>query len=233
MAVNNSNTLERLRSKIASGKVSVETKANRNSMTATDTSAIENRIRRNINLKSYLDRVDNGEVLEREEIDDMRKSRGFSYKDYLERKRQKELEEKQQRERWYAETPMQKEMAGFLARDLQNKAYKDTLERVGRSLKYAEAQEQETGAERKSAYDAYSTSLSDHLQSSFAPRASLEDELLGNKSQSVFAPQKTMQQEVLDAYDRQIAESDNPVAALVRNGLGVAQNTRQWKGRWR
>ena len=65
MAVNNSNTLERLRSKIASGKVSVETKANRNSMTATDTSAIENRIRRNINLRSYLDRVENGEVLER------------------------------------------------------------------------------------------------------------------------------------------------------------------------
>ena len=126
---------------------------------------------------------------------------------------------------WYAETPMQKEMAGFLARDLQNKAYSDALERVGRSLKYAEAQEQETGAERKSAYDAYSPLLSERLQSSFAPRASLEDELLGNKSQSVFSPKKTMQQEVLDAYDRQISESDSPVAALVRNGLGVAQNT--------
>lgn len=131
------------------------------------------------------------------------------------------------RRQWYAETPMQKEMAGFLSRDLQNKAYSDALERVGRSLKYAEAQEQETGAERKSAYDAYSPLLSERLQSSFAPRASLEDELLGNKSQnrSVFSPQKTMQQEVLDAYDRQIAESDNPVAALVRNGLGVTQNT--------
>lgn len=224
MAVNNSNTLERLRSKIASGKVSVETKTNRNSMTATDTSAIENRIRRNINLKSYLDRVGNGEVLEREEIDDMRKSRNTEYyRQYEERRK----EEERKRRQWYAETPMQKEMAGFLEKNLREKAYDDAIKAVSSSLDTAKEQEQETGTRRKSAYDAYSTSLSERLQSSFAPRASLEDELLGNKRQrqSVFSPKKTMQQEVLDAYDRQIAESDNPVAALVRNGLGVAQNT--------
>ena len=224
MAVNNSNTLERLRSKIASGKVNVETKTNRNSMTATDTSAIENRIRRNINLKSYLDRVDNGEVLEREEIDDMRKSRNTEYyRQYEERRK----EEERKRRQWYAETPMQKEMEGFLEKNLREKAYDDAIKAVSSSLDTAKEQEQESGARRKSAYDAYSPLLSERLQSSFAPRASLEDELLGNKSQnrSVFSPKKTMQQEVLDAYDRKIAESDSPIAALARNGLGVAQNT--------
>lgn len=130
-----------------------------------------------------------------------------------------------QKRQWYAETPMQKEMAGFLSRDLQKKAYSDALERVGTYLKYAEAQEEETGIERRSAYDAYSPLLSERLQSSFASRASIEDELLGNKSQSVFSPKKTMQQEVLDAYDQKILESNSPLSTLVRNGLGVTQNT--------
>lgn len=224
MAVNNSTTLERLRSKIASGKVSVETKANRNSMTATDTSAIENRIRRNINLKSYLDRVDNGEVLEREEIDDMRKSRNTEYyRQYEERRK----EEERKRRQWYAETPMQKEMAGFLEKNLQEKAYDDAIKAVSSSLDTAKEQEQETGARRKSAYDAYSPLLSERLQSSFAPRASLEDELLGNQSsnKSLFSQTPSMEQEVLDAYDRKISEGSNPTAALVRNGLGVSSNT--------
>ena len=224
MAVNNSNTLERLRSKIASGKVSVETKTNRNSMTATDTSAIENRIRRNINLKSYLDRVDNGEVLEREEIDDMRKSRNTEYyRQYEERRK----EEERKRRQWYAETPMQKEMAGFLEKNLREKAYDDAIKAVSSSLDTAKEQEQETGARRKSAYDAYSPLLSERLQSSFAPRASLEDELLGNQSsnKSLFSKTPSMEQEVLDAYDRKISEGSNPTAALVANGLGVSSNT--------
>lgn len=224
MAVNNSNTLERLRSKIASGKVSVETKANRNSMTATDTSAIENRIRRNINLKSYLDRVDNGEVLEREEIDDMRKSRNTEYyRQYEERRK----EEERKRRQWYAETPMQREMAGFLDRNLREKAYDDAIKAVSSSLDTAKEQEQETGARRKSAYDAYSPLLSERLQSSFAPRASLEEELLGKQSsnKSLFSKTPSMEQEVLDAYDRKISESGNPTAALVANGLGVSSNT--------
>lgn len=223
MAVNNSNTLERLRSKIASGKVSVETKANRNSMTATDTSAIENRIRRNINLKSYLDRVDNGEVLEREEIDDMRKNRNTEYyRQYEERRK----EEERKRRQWYAETPMQKEMAGFLDRNLREKAYDDAIKAVSSSLDTEKEQEQETGARRKSAYDAYSPLLSERLQSSFAPRASLEDELLGKQSsnKSLFSRTPTMEQEVLDAYDRKISDGSNPTAALVRNGLGVSSN---------
>ena len=224
MAVNNSNTLERLRSKIASGKVSVETKTNRNSMTATDTSAIENRIRRNINLKSYLDRVDNGEVLEREEIDDMRKSRNTEYyRQYEERRK----EEERKRRQWYAETPMQREMAGFLDRNLREKAYDDAIKAVSSSLDTAKAQEQETGARRKSAYDAYSPLLSERLQSSFAPRASLEEELLGKQSsnKSLFSQTPSMEQEVLDAYDRKISGSGNPTAALVANGLGVSSNT--------
>ena len=223
MAVNNSNTLERLRSKIASGKVSVETKTNRNSTTATDTSAIENRIRRNINLKSYLDRVDNGEVLEREEIDDMRKSRDTEYyRQYEERRK----EEERKRRQWYAETPMQKEMAGFLEKNLREKAYDDAIKAVSSSLDTAKEQEQETGARRKSAYDAYSPLLSERLQSSFAPRASLEDELLGNQSsnKSLFSKTPSMEQEVLDAYDRQISGGSNPTAALVANGLGVSSN---------
>lgn len=224
MAVNNSNTLERLRSKIASGKVSVETKTNRNSMTATDTSAIENRIRRNINLKSYLDRVDNGEVLEREEIDDMRKSRNTEYYRQHEERRK---EEERKRRQWYAETPLQKEMAGFLDRNLREKAYNDAIKAVSSSLDMAKEQEQETGARRKSAYDAYSPLLSERLQSSFAPRASLEDELLGKQSsnKSLFSQTPSMEQEVLDAYDRKISEGSNPTAALVANGLGVSSNT--------
>ena len=224
MAVNNSNTLERLRSKIASGKVSVETKANRNSMTATGTSAIENRIRRNINLKSYLDRVDNGEVLEREEIDDMRKSRNTEYyRQYEERRK----EEERKRRQWYAETPMQKEMAGFLDRNLREKAYDDAIKAVSSSLDTAKEQEQETGARRKSAYDAYSPLLSERLQASFAPRASIEEELLGKQSsnKSLFSKTPSMEQEVLDAYDRQISGGSNPTAALVANGLGVSSNT--------
>lgn len=224
MAVNNSNTLERLRSKIASGKVSVETKTNRNSMTATDTSAIENRIRRNINLKSYLDRVNNGEVLEREEIDDMRKSRNTEYyRQYEERRK----EEERKRRQWYAETPMQKEMAGFLEKNLREKAYDDAIKAVSGSLDTAREREQETGARRKSAYDAYSLLLSERLQSSFAPRASLEDELLGNQSsnKSLFSQTPSMEQEVLDAYDRKISDGSNPTAALVANGLGVSSNT--------
>ena len=223
MAVNNSNTLERLRSKIASGKVSVETKANRNSMTAADTSAIENRIRRNINLKSYLDRVDNGEVLEREEIDDMRKSRNTEYyRQYEERRK----EEERKRRQWYAETPMQKEMAGFLDRNLREKAYDDAIKAVSSSLDTAKEQEQETGTRRKSAYDAYSPLLSERLQSSFAPRASLEEELLGTQSsnKSPFSRTPSMEQEVLDAYDRKISGGSNPTAALVANGLGVSSN---------
>lgn len=224
MAVNNSTTLERLRSKIASGKVSVETKTNRNSMTAADTSAIENRIRRNINLKSYLDRVDNGEVLEREEIDDMRKSRNTEYyRQYEERRK----EEERKRRQWYAETPMQKEMAGFLEKNLREKAYDDAIKAVSSSLDTAKEQEQETGARRKSAYDAYSPLLSERLQSSFAPRASLEDELLGNQSsnKSLFSQTPSMEKEVLDTYDRHISGGGNPTAALVANGLGVSSNT--------
>ena len=224
MAVNNSNTLERLRSKIASGKVSVDTKTNRNSMTATDTSAIENRIRRNINLKSYLDRVDNGEVLEREEIDDMRKSRNTEYyRQYEERRK----EEERKRRQWYAETPMQKEMAGFLDRNLREKAYDDAIKAVSSSLDTAKEQEQESGARRKSAYDAYSPLLSERLQSSFSPRASIEEELLGKQSsnKSLFSKTPSMEQEVLDAYDRKISEGSNPTAALVANGLGVSSNT--------
>lgn len=224
MAVNNSNTLERLRSKIASGKVSVETKANRNSMTATDTSAIENRIRRNINLKSYLDRVDNGEVLEREEIDDMRKSRNTEYyRQYEERRK----EEERKRRQWYAETPLQKEMAGFLEKNLREKAYDDAIKAVSSSLDTAKEQEQETGARRKSAYDAYSPLLSERLQSSFEPRASLEEEILGKQSsnKSLFSKTPSMEQEVLDAYDRKVSGSGNPTAALVANGLGVSSNT--------
>lgn len=224
MAVNNSNTLERLRSKIASGKVSVETKTNRNSMTATDTSAIENRIRRNINLKSYLDRVNNGEVLEREEIDDMRKSRNTEYyRQYEERRK----EEERKRRQWYAETPMQKEMAGFLEKNLREKAYDDAIKAVSGSLDTAREREQETGARRKSAYDAYSLLLSERLQSSFAPRASLEDELLGKQTsnKSLFSQTPSMEKEVLDAYDRQISGGSNPTAALVANGLGVSSNT--------
>lgn len=224
MAVNNSNTLERLRSKLASGKVNVETKANRNSMTAADTSAIENRIRRNINLKTYLDRVDNGEVLEREEIDDMRKSRNTEYyRQYEERRK----EEERKRRQWYAETPMQKEMAGFLDKNLREKAYDDAIKAVSSSLDTAKEQEQETGARRKSAYDAYSPLLSERLQSSFAPRASLEEELLGNQSSNkiLFSQAPSMEQEVLDAYDRQISGGSNPTAALVANGLGISSNT--------
>lgn len=223
MAVNNSNTLERLRSKIASGKVSVETKANRNSMTATDTSAIENRIRRNINLKSYLDRVDNGEVLEREEIDDMRKSRNTEYYRQYEDRRK---EEERKRRQWYAETPMQKEMAGFLEKNLREKAYDDAIKAVSSSLDTAKEQEQETGVRRKSAYDAYSPLLSERLQSSFAPRRSIEEELLGKQSsnKSLFSKKPSMEQEVLDAYDRKISEGSNPTAALVANGLGVSSN---------
>ena len=224
MAVNNSNTLERLRSKIASGKVSVEKKSNRNSMTAADTSAIENRIRRNINLKSYLDRVDNGEVLEREEIDDMRKSRNTEYyRQYEERRK----EEERKRRQWYAETPMQKEMAGFLDRNLREKAYDDAIKAVSSSLDTAKEQEQETGARRKSAYDAYSPLLSERLQSSFAPRASLDEELLGKqgRNKSLFPQKPSMEQEVLDAYDRKISDGSNPTAALVANGLGVSSNT--------
>lgn len=223
MAVNNSNTLERLRSKIASGKVSVDTKTNRNSMTATDTSAIENRIRRNINLKSYLDRVDNGEVLEREEIDDMRKSRNTEYyRQYEERRK----EEERNRRQWYAETPMQREMAGFLDRNLREKAYDDAIKAVSSSLDTAKEQEQETGARRKSAYDAYSPLLSERLQSSFAPRASLEEELLGKQgsNKSLFSQTPSMEKEVLDAYDRQISGSGNPTAVLVANGLGVSSS---------
>lgn len=131
------------------------------------------------------------------------------------------------RRQWYAETPMQKEMAGLLDRNLREKAYDDAIKAVSSSLDTAKEQEQETGARRKSAYDAYSPLLSERLQSSFAPRASLEDELLGKQSsnKSLFSQTPSMEQEVLDAYDRKISGGSNPTAALVANGLGVSSNT--------
>lgn len=131
------------------------------------------------------------------------------------------------RRQWYAETPMQKEMAGFLEKNLREKAYDDAIKAVSSSLDTAKEQEQETGARRKSAYDAYSPLLSERLQSSFAPRASLEDELLGKQSsnKSLFSQTPSMEQEVLDAYDRKISGGSNPTAALVANGLGVSSNT--------
>lgn len=131
------------------------------------------------------------------------------------------------RRQWYAGTPMQKEMAGFLDRNLREKAYDDAIKTVSSSLDTAKEQEQETGARRKSAYDAYSPLLSERLQSSFAPHASLEDELLGNQSsnKSLFSQKPSMEKEVLDAYDRQISGGSNPTAALVANGLGVSSNT--------
>ena len=172
-----------------------------------------NRIRRDRINNEYVEMMNRGKVLSTDMIDEYRENRAQKSKvdsaleNAYEIERQRKIYENQPRR--------------------INHAYDMALRLIEDDLEQARKIEEETGTRRKSAYDAYSTSLSERLQSSFAPRASLEDELLGNKSQnrSVFSPKKTMQQEVLDAYDRQIAESDNPVAALVRNGLGVAQNT--------
>lgn len=172
-----------------------------------------NRIRRDRINNEYVELMNRGKVLSTDMIDEYRKNRAQKSKvdsaleNAYELERQRKIYENQPRR--------------------INHAYDMALRLIEDDLKQARETEEETGTRRKSAYDAYSPLLSERLQSSFSPRASLEDELLGNKSQrqSVFSPQKTMQQEVLDAYDRKIAESDSPVAALVRNGLGVTQNT--------
>lgn len=172
-----------------------------------------NRIRRDRINNEYVEMMNRGKVLSTDMIDEYRKNRAQKSKvdsaleNAYELERQRKIYENQPRR--------------------INHAYDMALRLIEDDLEQARKIEEETGARRKSAYDAYSTSLSERLQSSFSPRASLEDELLGNKSQSrsVFSPHKTMQQEVLDAYDRKISEGGNPTAALVANGLGVSTNT--------
>ena len=172
-----------------------------------------NRIRRDRINNEYVEMMNRGKVLSTDMIDEYRKNRAQKSKvdsaleNAYELERQRKIYENQPRR--------------------INHAYDMALRLIEDDLEQARNIEEETGARRKSAYDAYSPLLSERLQSSFEPRASLEEELIGKQSsnKSLFSKTPSMEQEVLDAYDRKISESSNPTAALVANGLGVSSNT--------
>ena len=172
-----------------------------------------NRIRRDRINNEYVEMMNRGKVLSTDMIDEYRKNRAQKSKvdsaleNAYELERQRKIYENQPRR--------------------INHAYDMALRLIEDDLEQARKTEEETGARRKSAYDAYSPLLSERLQSSFAPRASLEEELLGTQSsnKSLFSQKPSMEQEVLDAYNRKISDGSNPTAALVANGLGVSSNT--------